>query len=687
MRAPRGRITVAVTLAVLLAASLSAAPPERKPLALESYLDWESTGDPRISPDGSRVVYTRRWVNQMNDGWDSSLWLVDVGSGRNRFLANGSGARWSPDGTRIAYVADGEPEGPQIFVRWMDSEGATTQVTRVTQSPGNLAWSPNGRSIAFSMLVPKEASWKIDMPAAPKKSKWTDPPRLIETTHYRQDRRGFMMDGYTHIFVVDAEAGTPRQLTSGDWDVGARPYGLDFGVGLDWTPDGEEIVFDGLQEAVTVDTYARSHLYAVKVSTGDVRRITSTDGLWSRPVVSPDGRMIAFTGFDWTPQTYRAEELYVIGRDGTGKRKISGDLDRDPTDLNWAPDGSGVYFTTEDRGSSNVHFAPLRGAVRALTRGTHVLSLTSIARNGSAVGVVSSPHQPNDVALYRLPRADRIDRLTRVNEDLLERTALGEVEEIWYDSTGGARVQGWIVKPPDFDSARKYPLILHIHGGPHAMYDVGFSFSFQHLAASGYLVLYTNPRGSTGYGTDFGNAIDDDYPGVDYDDLMAGVDAVVARGYVDRSRMYVTGVSGGGVLSSWIISHTDRFAAAAVRAPVIDWISFAGTTDVIGWGYLRFRSRFWEDPEPWLAHSPLMHVAKVKTPTLLMTGELDLRTPMAQTEEYYQALKAVGVETALLRFNGEYHGTGSIPSNFMRTQLYLLGWFGKHSREPLGSRP
>ncbi len=316
-----------------------------------------------------------------------------------------------------------------------------------------------------------------------------------------------------------------------------------------------------------------------------------------------------------------------------------------------------------------------------------MLDLESLAKSGLAVGLLRSPHEPGDIVRFALPDVKGLTRLTAVNEDLLAGVRLGEVEEIWYDSADGTRVQGWIVKPPDFDAEKTWPLILHIHGGPHGMYNVGFNYSFQHLAAAGYLVLYTNPRGSTGYGTDFGNAIDDSYPSVDYHDLMAGVDAVIERGWVDTTRMYVTGVSGGGVLSSWTIGHTDRFAGAAVRAPVIDWISFAGTTDITEWGYHRYESYPWEDPEPWLHHSPLMYVQNVTTPTLMMCGELDLRTPMGQTEEYFQALNAVGVETVLVRFNGEYHGTGSKPSNFMRTQLYLIDWFGKHVREATPEEP
>ncbi len=666
----------AALLAVLAAAVLAAAPDDR--LSVERYLDWEQVSDPQIAPDGSRIVYTRQWVDVMADRWESSLWVVEADGTKNRFLTKGSAARWSPDGTRIAYLEEAPPGGPQVHVRWMDAEGATSQVTRVTETPSNLRWAPDGRSIAFTMLAKRPDSWKVDLPAPPKGAAWTEAPRLIETRHYRQDRRGFLEDGYVHIFAVPADGGSPRQLTEGSWNVGRRPYGIPDDVGLDWTPDGAEIVFDGLREEDGDERYRESHIYAVSVTSGAIRQITSKKGPWGDPIVSPDGRLIAFVGYDWTPQTYKALELHVMGLDGGSVRRLAPDLDRDPENLRWAADGGGVYFTAEDRGGRNVHFAPMSGPSRRVTEGAHVLSLTSASRRGLGVGLLSSAHEPPDVASIDLSRRSPPQRLTRVNEDVLAGVRLGEVEELWYDSTGGARVQGWLIRPPDFDPARTYPMVLHIHGGPHAMYNVAFSYSFQNLAAGGYLVLYTNPRGSTGYGTAFGNAIDDAYPSVDYDDLMAGVDAALSKGSVDRGRLYVTGVSGGGVLSSWIIGHTERFAAAAVRAPVINWISFAGTTDITAWGYARFRGRFWEDPQRWLRFSPLMYAGRVKTPTLLMTGELDLRTPMGQTEEYYQALKAAGVPTALLRFNGEYHGTGSKPSNFIRTQAYLMSWFDRH---------
>lgn len=657
-------------------------------LQVADFLDLERVGSPELSPDGSQIIYARSHVNRMNDSWESELWIMNADGSKNRFLTKGSSPRWSPDGTRIAYVAPGDPEGAQIFVRWMDAEGATSQVTRVTESPSSIEWSPDGESIAFLMLVPRKESWSIDMPAPPEGASWTKPPRMVAKTHYRQDRRGFMEEGFTHLFVVPADGGTPRQLTRGDWNVGARFSGLGFGAGIDWTPDGGEILFDGLMdENPELDGYGQNYIYAVDVASGDVRQVVTEKGNWTGPVVSADGERVAFTGYPFTLQTYTTSELYVALTSGGAPSKISGDLDRDAGSLHWSADGRGVYFTAGDRGTQNVHYAAADGSgVRQVTEGTHMLYLSSIAANGTAVGTVSSPHHPGDVVRLALARARggsapaTLTTLTDVNDDVLARKELGEVEEIWYESTGGTRVQGWIVKPPDFDESRIYPLVLHIHGGPHGMYNVSFSWPYQTFASNGYVVLYTNPRGSTGYGTEFGNAIDNAYPSVDHEDLMAGVDALLERGYVDPNRMYVTGCSGGGVLSSWAIGQTDRFAAAAVRCPVVNWISFAGTTDVVQWGFHRFGDYYWNDPAPWLEHSPIMHVGTVTTPTLLMTGELDLRTPMSQTEEYYAALKVLGVEAVMLRFNEEYHGTSSKPSNAMRTQLYLMDWFGKHAK-------
>jgi dipeptidyl aminopeptidase/acylaminoacyl peptidase len=644
-------------------------------------MDYETVASPQISPDGSQVVYTRRWVDKAEDKWKSGLWVVSADGTRNRFLAEGSDAVWSPDGTRIAYVAEGKPKGSQVFVRWMDAEGATTQVTHEEETPANLGWSPDGRQIGFSMFVPKPATWDIDMPKPAEGTKWTKAPAVIDRLHYRQDRKGFTQTGTVHLFLVPSDGGTPRALTSGDWYVGARFDGLEGDVGWDWSPDGRTIVVDGLDVPDADLRYRDSDVFAIEVATGARRKLTPEAGSWSAPKISPDGKLIALVGYPQTKASYQAEELFVIGADGASLRKISGSLDRDVTDLHWAADGSGVYFTAGDQGTSNVHFAPLNGAVRDVTKGTHMLSLSSASQKGVGVGVRSGPKEPPDVVRVNLSSPGSLMQLTHVNDDLLTGVTLGDVEEIRYDSSGGTKVQGWIVKPPAFDGTKRYPLVFEIHGGPHGMYNVGFSYFFQAFASRGYVVLYTNPRGSTGYGSAFGNAIERAYPGVDYDDLMAGVDALIGRGYVDDRNMFVGGCSGGGVLSSWVIGHTDRFAAAAVRCPVINWLSFMGHTDVPLFTLNFFDAPFWEKPDQWLKQSSLMYVGHVKTPTLLMTGVLDMRTPMSQTEEYYAALKLRGVPTKLLRFEDEYHGTTSKPSNFMRTVLFMDSWYKQYRRE------
>jgi dipeptidyl aminopeptidase/acylaminoacyl peptidase len=304
------------------------------------------------------------------------------------------------------------------------------------------------------------------------------------------------------------------------------------------------------------------------------------------------------------------------------------------------PDSAGVYFDAEDHGSRNIQFASVAsGTVRPVTTGAHVLTMDSASSDLMAVGTETDPENPPDLVRYNLRRPGEVTKLTSVNAGLLGGIHLAKTEEIDFTSSGDARVQGWVVKPPDFDVTKKYPLILEIHGGPFSMYSVAFNYMFQNFAANDFVVLYVNPRGSTGYGTAFSGGIDHNYPGPDYDDLMAGVDATIAKGFVDTTRMYVSGCSGGGVLSSWVIGHTDRFAAAAVRCPVTDWLSMTGNTDIPLFTYSFFQKPFWEDPSEWLSHSSVMAAGKVTTPTLLMTGVLDRRTPMPQTEEYYAALK------------------------------------------------
>ena len=670
------KLRTALAAAVLVATAAATLPPS--PLAaqdepdgtlkLETYLDWEWVANPQLSPDGSQVLYTRSWVDRINDRRESSIHVMNADGSRKRFLVDGSSPKWSPSGDRIAYTAPGEPSGSQIFVRWMDDEGAVTQVTRVTKGPGNIEWSPDGTQIAFTMSVSSDHPWPISLPGRPEGAKWTEAPKVVDRLQYRRDRRGYIDEGYTHLFVVPADGGTARQLTDGDWNHN----------GVAWTPDGREILFTSLRVDDAEHEWRQSDIYSVAVASGEISQLTDRSGPDGSPVPSPDGRLIAYTGNDHTTDTYITRKLYVMNRDGSGSRMISQGFDRQPGGLIWSADGSGLYMTVRSEGTSNVYFASVDGGVEQVTMGNHMLSVSSI-EGDMAVGTLSSYHESGDLVAFSLSSPGEMTQLTDVNADVLAGVALGEVEEVWYKSVEDYDIQGWIIKPPGFDPSRKYPMILAIHGGPHGMYNVGFNFGWQNHAANGYVVLYTNPRGSSGYGSAFGNSIKNAYPGKDFDDLMAGVDLVTEQGYVDEDNMFVYGCSGGGVLTSWVVGHTDRFAAASANCPVTNWLSFVGTTDGASW-YRNFEKFPWEDPSEHLRRSPLMYVGNVTTPTMLMTGEGDLRTPMPQTEEYYQALRVLKVPTAMVRFKNEWHGTSSTPSNFLRTQIYLREWFQKHSR-------
>ncbi len=640
-------------------------------LSLDDYGEMESVNNPKLSPDGKQIIYTRGWIDLVNDRRQSSIWIMNADGSKNRYLLDGSSPEWSPDGTRIAFTKRGEPRGSQIFVRWMDAEGAVSQITRVDEAPQGLTWTPDGNSIAFTMLVPKTRRWNIKMPSRPEGAKWTQSPTIIESLRWRRDRVGTFEPGHTHIFIVPAEGGTPRQITSGDYN-----HGGGRGGGFSFTPDGKEILFSGLRAEDAEYQYRESEVYAVNVADGAIRQLTNRKGPDGGPVVSPDGKLVAYTGYDWTMQTYIDSDIYVMNLDGSNSRNLTTGLDRGPGGLRWASDASGIYFTVSELGTRNLYHVSLAGDIRKVTDGKQLLSVSDINDNGKAVATVTLPHRPGEVAIFDLDDPQP-KMLTAVNEDVLGHLTLGEQEEIWYDSVDDYRIQGWIIRPPDFDASKKYPMMLAIHGGPHGMYNVGFNFGWQEHAANGYVVLYTNPRGSSGYGTDFGNAIDNAYPDKDYDDLMAGVDTVIEKGYIDERNLFVYGCSGGGVLTAWVVGHTDRFAAASSNCPVINWTSFVGTTDGnLSW-YYDFKKYPWEDPSEHLKRSPLMYVGNVTTPTMLMTGELDLRTPIAQTEEFYHALKVLKVPTAMVRFKEEFHGTSSKPSNFMRTQLYLRHWFEK----------
>ena len=655
---------------VLILFIINAQGQEKTRLSLEHYKNYEWTSNPTLSPDGEQILYSRTWINLVDDKRETDLWIMNKDGSSNRFFLNGSNGKWSPDGNKISFSKKGKPNGTQVFVKYLGVEGEPTQITKLDKSPSNIEWSPDGEYIAFIMHVSSEPALKPKgVPKQPKGAIWTKAPEVIDQMDYSQDRVGFLERGFRQLFIVSSEGGTARQVTFGEYD--------DVSAGITWSKDSETIIFSSYQKPEAEYARGHSNLYSVNINTLEQKELTSRDGTESSPRVSPDGSKIAFVGSTWSKNFYTDRKMYIMNNDGSNLKCVTTSLDQTPSSAIWASNSFGVYFNVREFGQSNVYHADLKGKVKKVTKGNHMLTMNDLVGT-NAVATWSDPSNPSDIINFSIGKLNEIKRLTDVNKDIFYNVEFGKVEEITYESVDGKKVQGWIVKPPRFDSNKKYPLVLRIHGGPHSMYNVGFNYNFQLHAAQDQVVLYTNPRGSTGYGYDFANAIQNAYPGNDYDDIMAGVDEVISKGYINENNMYVYGGSGGGVLTSWIVGKTDRFAAASVNYPVTNWFSFVGTTDGAGW-YYNFEKYPWEDPSEHIKRSPLMYVGNVKTPTMLMCGEEDLRTPISQTEEYYQALKMNKVPTVMIRFNKEYHGTSSKPSNFLRTQGYINAWFNKHS--------
>ncbi len=642
--------------------------------------ELEYASDPQISPDGETIVYVRNSMDIMADRRRSRLWIIKYDGTDHRPLTTGDvnafSPRWSPDGTRLLYVS-GAGGSSQLYARWMDT-GQTAKLTNLTRSPSGIAWSPDGKLIAFSMLVPEPPEPFIEMPPKPKEAEWAKPAKVIQKLQYRADGAGYLEDGYTQLFVLPAEGGTPRQLTSGSFNHGATPA---------WTPDSKSLIFSANRHDDWEYDPLNSEIYKLLLADGSITSLTNRQGPDGSPAVSHDGSRIAYLGFDDRQQGYQVRQLYVMNRDGSGRRLITDDLDRSVQRPIWSSDGNGLYFQYDDEGNSRIGYVSLSGELQDVAHDLGGLSigrpysggLFSMASNGRFAYTHTRPDYPADVAVGRRGSSN-VERITSLNEDLFGHKNLGAVEEIWYESSyDGRRIQGWLVKPPGFDPAKKYPLILEIHGGPFANYGDRFSAEIQLFAAAGYVVLYANPRGSTSYGEEFGNLIHHNYPGEDYDDLMSGVDAVIERGYIDEDNLFVTGGSGGGVLTSWIVGKTGRFRAAVVAKPVINWYSFVLTSDSYNFFYKYWFPGFpWDYPEHYLKRSPLSLVGNVTTPTMLLTGEADYRTPISESEQYYQALKLRKIDAALVRIPDASHGIASRPSNLIAKVAHILAWFEKY---------
>jgi dipeptidyl aminopeptidase/acylaminoacyl peptidase len=643
-------------------------------------LEWVT--DPQISPDGSRVVYERRGMDIMKDGKTSRLWLMSADGQQHYKLTdqdiNESSPVWSPDGSRIAFTSSAKGNGLEIFVYWL-AQNRLARLTQLESSPSGMSWSPDGKHLAFSMKVPAKQPTLVIPPAKPEGAEWADHPRVTTRLKHESDGSGYVEPGFRHLFIVSSEGGTARQISSGDRQYGSTPV---------WTKDGRSLVFSAnLNEDWEYD-FRNDEIYKIDIASGDVTDLTDRNGPDSSPAISPDGEQILYTGFDDKVQTYQVRKMYVMSADGSDKKEIPLNLDRSVSSPTWAADGNGFYFMYDDQGNTKIAYSNMRGKHSVVTVNIGGTSIGrpygggsySVADNGRIVFTHTNPSHPSELAM--VSRGDEARLLMSLNDDLLAHRHLGEVEEIRYESSvDGREIQGWMVKPPSFDPNRQYPLLVENHGGPISNYGDRFSPEMQLMAADGYVVFYPNPRGSTSYGEEFGNLLYHDYPGGDYQDVMDGVDAMIAQGFISEDSLFVTGGSAGGIMTAWIVGKNNRFRAAAVVKPVMNWVSKTLTADnYYGYANSRYPGQPWENIETYMKYSPVSLVGNIETPTLVMVGTADLRTPPSEAKQLYHALKLRKIETAYVEIPGASHNIAGHPSQLITKIDHILAWFEKYRK-------
>ncbi len=654
-----------------------------------NYLDvfqLEYANNPKVSPDGKLVVYERNGFDIMEDQATNSLWLLSTdGTKTHRKLTsleqNEKGAVWSPDGSRLAFVSKGN-DGNEIYLYWT-ATGNVARLTQLPNSPSNLTWSPNGEYIAFTMKVDEKAPVLAKMPEKPEGAKWAKAPRITDRLKHESDGSGYIKPGNTHIFIIPSFGGSPRQLTYGPFNhIGP----------LCWDNKGQKVYFSGNRNPDWEYDFRNSEIYSINRLTGLFETLTNRPGPDTNPMVSPDGTQIAYLGYEDKVQAYQVTDLQVMDLKGGNKEVISSKLDRDIVEAAWAPDGKGFYIIYKDWGLNKIGYLSLNGKLTELvadvggtTLGRPYSSGTfDIGKTGAIAYTRSFPDRPADVA-FMATKNEKPINLTQLNKDLLEYKILAPVNEIRYKSSvDGRELQGWLVYPPNYDKRKKYPLIVENHGGPILNYGPYFSAEMQLYAAAGYFVFYPNPRGSTSYGEEFGNLLYNNYPGEDYNDVMDGVEEVLKIKKINADRMYVTGGSAGGIMTAWIIGNTNRFKAAVVAKPVMNWISKTLTADnYYGYANSRYPGQPWENFENYWKFSPISLVGNVETPTMVMVGMDDLRTPPSEAKQLYHALKLRKIETVLVEIPEASHGIANRPSNLITKVAHIIAWFDQHGGDTI----
>jgi len=675
---------------LLLAAAVCAFAAEKRPITETDLYAFKWVADPRISPDGSQIAYTQVTVTAKHDNYATALWIIPASGGTPRQISAGprdSSPRWSPDRVMLAFTrASGEKDPPQVFL--LDMRGGEPRaLTDLVKGAVNPIWSPDGRTIAFlSSTDSKDPAKKPD-------EEKTD-VRIINRAVYRSNGSGYVDYGrVSHLWT----AAVPRilagpvkatQITSDKFDEGS----------VVWSNDGRQIYFTSDHASEAYYEPPHSDIYSVPASGGEIRKLVSVDGGTRSIALSPDGKHMAFIGaLNGKPvKSYSQPDLWITALEpGSQPLNLTSDYDFDiggaiggdqgppragtPSLPYWSKDGKHIYVSSAEKGRSNLKKVDARsGKIEPLTSGDwDVYSYSATLDQSRAALAISTTTNIGDIYLLD-SKSQRPVRLTHVNEELFSQLDVPEPEEIWFKSFDGKMIQGLVQKPPQFDASKKYPMILNIHGGPHATYGFNFFHEMQWLASKGYVVLYPNPRGSTSFGQDFGNMIQYHYPGDDYKDLMAGVDAVISKGWADPERLGVTGGSGGGVLTNWVIGHTNRFKAAVSMRSIANWADWWYTADFTQFQPSWFRGAPFEEEADFKERSPITYVKRMNTPLMLIEGEQDFRTPpSAGGEQLFRALKYLKKPVVMVQFPGESHelSRSGQPKHRVERLDHIVNWF------------
>ncbi|GAA68007.1 S9 family peptidase [Pseudoalteromonas sp. BSi20429] len=668
-----------LTLSLILGCS-NLAYAETNTLQLQDVFNLEYANQIDITEDGKTVYFVRNRMDIKTDHKVGNIWSVDYKTKQMQPLTSGLHMDYSPvlspDGQRLAFISTRDGSS-QIYIKWLKT-GAMAKISNLTNSPRAVTWSPDSSQLIFSMFVPSATSAPVSLPGKPKDATWAEPAKFIDDVYYRSDGGGYTQKGFSQLFSIDANGGNAKQLTHDEFDNAGD---------VSFSNDGKSLYFSANRHTNNQLKPTNSEIYQLELATQNITKVTDRNGPDEQPKVSPDGRYLAYTGYDDKRTNYENAQLYIRDLKTGNTTSLTPNFDRSVGQIKWSANSKGIYFSYADKGQTALAYQPRSGKRKIITTQIGSVALGrpysggdfDVSEDGEVAFTLADTQRPADIATIKRGKAQR---LTTLNADALGDKALAKVEEIWIKSSHDELpIQGWIAYPPEFDSSKKYPLILEIHGGPVANYGPHFSAEIQLFAAKGNVVLYMNPRGSDSYGKEFAQTIHHNYPSNDFDDLMTGVDALIAKGFIDESKLFVTGGSGGGVLTAWIVGHTDRFAAAVVAKPVINWISFVLTAD-----FYPFFADYWFPGKPWdhiehyMKRSPISYVGNVKTPTMLLTGESDYRTPISETEQFYQALKLQGVDTAMVRIPNASHGITARPSNLMTKVAYIQWWFDKHTK-------